>query len=131
VKKLLECILFVLLGTQLSAQEVHESAVKTYEPIFSCQLSPIRFVFYYNDYDSKRPDLLIFQDGKSTVSISAEVEVNGSGVCKYWTYTFDYKGFVQISSLGCFGEVEPPKTAVGTISFDKSDVYSRQFWCHR
>ena len=112
------------------AEDAPQNAVKTDGPLFTCQLSPIRFEFYVSD-EANRSNLLIFRDGKVTLSSTSELDVQGSGVCRHSVWSFDYEGFVQITELACYGEVEPPETAVGYISFDESDPYKRWFWCDK
>ena len=62
--------------------------------------------------------------------MNAEVSIEGSGICRHRVWRFDYQGFTQVTELACYGEVDPPETATGYISFDRDAPYTEWFWCH-
>ena len=91
---------------------------------YTCSLTPLTFNFYQQsdlftyDIEVKRGDFV-------DLTTSAEVNIQGSGPCRHRIWSFDYHGPITIRELGCYGEIYPPKNAVGEISFDREVDYKR------
>ena len=54
----------------------------------------------------------------------------GSGVCRYPIWKFNYGGETTLSGLGCYGETEPPENANGELSMEGSNGLRRSYYCY-
>ena len=60
---------------------------------------------------------------------TAHLDVQGSGSCRYRMWTFEYYGApITVKELGCYGEVHPPKDAIGEVEF--SNNYAHSVYCY-
>ena len=64
------------------------------------------------------------------ISLDVERDYEGSGVCRYAIWRFNYRGKMSIKTHGCYGEVEVPEESVGQIIIDEPDDYSKSFFCY-
>ena len=48
-------------------------------------------------------------DEYKTSYAQASWETEGSGVCRYDIWTFDFDGKISVKTPGCYGEILPPK----------------------
>ena len=96
---------------------------------YTCSLPPLKFNFYIQS-DDYTYDIEVVRGDLVDLSTQAEVELYGSGVCRHRVWNFDYNGPISIRELGCYGEIEPPKDAVGEISFDSEAGYRRMVFCY-
>ena len=106
-----------------------ECAVGRLTNLFECNLPPYNFdVLRKGDQDDK--DWVVIKQGKySQEHAQATFMTDGSGVCRKAIWSFDNKGPMSISTLGCYGEVVPPESAVGEIIIDRG-TFKSGFYCY-
>jgi len=97
--------------------------------LFECNLPPYNFdVLRKGDQDDK--DWVVIKQGTySHEYAKATFMTDGSGVCRKAIWSFDHKGPMSISTLGCYGEVIPPENAVGEITLVK-EKHGLRFFCY-
>ena len=106
-----------------------EEMLENNDPLHSCALQPLSFHLYQNN-DDQIYFAKIMRDDFVDVITSVELEVKGSGPCRHRIWSFDYHGPITIRELGCYGEIQPPKDAMGEISFDTEVDYKRGVFCY-
>lgn len=119
--KLRITILIALLSTSaLASGSTH--------PFFSCSLPPFEFTVIEGINWVDRVEI---REGTTRfTSLEVERDYDGSGVCRYAIWRFNYRGNMSIKTHGCYGEVEVPKNSVGQIIIDEPDDYSKWFFCY-
>jgi hypothetical protein len=97
--------------------------------LFSCSLPPYDFnVLRKGDQDDK--DWVAIRRGTYFEEYAqATFMSDGSGVCRYATWTFNHNGPMSISTLGCYGEGIPPEEVIGKVSLNSSD-HRKEFYCY-
>lgn len=103
--------------------------VENQDPVLSCSLLPLSF-YFYEDNDEQIHYVKIIRGEFVDLITSARFDVEGSGPCRHRIWSFDYNGPITIRELGCYGEIHPPKDAVGEISFDSKVDYKRSVFCY-
>jgi len=97
-------------------------------PFFSCSLPPFEFTVIEG---TNWVDRIEIREGTTRfTSLEVERDYDGSGVCRYAIWRFNYKGKMSIKTHGCYGEVEVPEASVGQIIIDEPDDYSKSFFCY-
>ena len=97
-------------------------------PFFSCSLPPFEFTVIEGTNWIDRVEI---REGTTRfISLNVERDYEGSGVCRYAIWRFDYRGKMSIKTHGCYGEVEVPENSVGQIIIDEPDDYSKSFFCY-
>ena len=121
ILKLRIAILLTLLSTSaLASGKTH--------PLFSCSLPPFEFTVIEGKNWVDRIE--IRQGTTKFTSIDVERDYDGSGVCMYAIWRFNYRGKMSIKTHGCYGEVQVPENSVGQIIIDEPDDYSKSFFCY-
>ena len=101
------------------------------EPIFECSLPPEKYSVYRLGEDYEDGSAIFIEMNSYTSVVKADVwEAEGTGVCRFQYWVFEYKGQMRLSGLGCYGETVPPKNAKGEISMHGRGEYSRSYYCY-
>ena len=101
------------------------------EPIFECSLPPEKYSVYRLGEDYEDGSAVFIEMNNYTTLVKVDVwEAEGSGVCRFQYWVFDYKGHMRLSDLGCYGENFPPKNAKGEIIINGTGEYSRSYYCY-
>lgn len=80
--------------------------------------------------DTKKPRIAVSEGTTRFTSLEVERDYDGSGVCGYAIWRFNYKSKMSIKTHGCYGEVEVPEASVGQIIIDEPDDYNKSFFCY-
>ena len=101
------------------------------EPIFECRLPPEKYSVYRLGEDYEDGSAIFTEMNNYTSVAKADVwAAEGSGVCHFQYWVFDYKGTTRLSDLGCFGENFPPENAKGEIIINGPGEYTRSYYCY-
>ena len=101
------------------------------EPIFECSLPPEKYSVYRLGEDYEDGSARFIEMNNYTSVVKADVwEAEGTGVCRFQYWVFDYKGTTRLSDLGCYGETFPPENAKGEIIINGPGEYSRSYYCY-
>ena len=101
------------------------------EPIFECSLPPEKYSVYRLSENYQDGSVIFIEMNNYTTLVKADVwEVEGTGVCRFQYWVFDYKGTTRLSDLGCYGENFPPENAKGEIIINGLGEYSRSYYCY-
>ena len=101
------------------------------EPIFKCSLPPEKYSVYRLGEGYEDGSAVFIEMNNYTTLVKADVwEVEGTGVCRFQYWVFDYKGTNRLSDLGCYGETFPPENAKGEIIINGPGEYSRSYYCY-
>ena len=101
------------------------------EPIFECSLPPEKYSVYRLGEDYEDGSAVFIEMNNYTTLVKVDVwEAEGSGVCRFQYWVFDYKGQMRLSGLGCYGETVPPKNAKGEIIINGTGDCSRSYYCY-
>ena len=101
------------------------------ELVFSCSVPPLKIEIYKPEGNDPA-DIAAISIGEdySESYATALWEVEGTGVCRYNIWTFDYKGKMSIKDQGCYGEILPPDNSVGELIIHEPDDHSQWFFCY-
>jgi len=101
------------------------------EPIFECSLPPEKYSVYRLGEDYEDGSAIFIEMNNYTSVVKADVwEAEGTGVCRFQYWVFDYKGQMRLSGLGCYGETVPPENAKGEIIINGTGEYSSSYYCY-
>ena len=101
------------------------------EPIFECSLPPEKYSVYRLGEDYEDGSAIFIEMNNYTSVVKADVwEAEGTGVCRFQYWVFDYKGQMSLSGLGCYGETVPPENAKGEIIINGTGEYSSSYYCY-
>ena len=101
------------------------------QPIFECILPPEKYsVFMLSENYYEDAAVLIEQYNKRTVVRAHYWVSQGSGVCRFHIWKFNYEGETTLSNLGCYGETSPPENANGTLSLEGPSGLRRSYYCY-
>ena len=101
------------------------------EPIFKCGLPPEKYSVYRLGEDYEDGSAIFIEMNNYTTLVKADIwDTEGTGVCRFQYWVFDYKGKTRLSDLGCYGETFPPKNAKGEIIINGPEDYSRTCYCY-
>ena len=101
------------------------------EPIFECSLPPEKYSVYRLGEDYEDGSAIFIEMNNYTSGVKADVwEAEGSGICRFQYWVFDYKGKTRLSDLGCYGENFPPENAKGEIIINGPGEYSGSYYCY-
>ena len=99
------------------------------EPTFTCSLPPYQFIVTEQGKDWI--DQIEIRHGTTRVThLNVLRDYEGSGVCRYAIWRFNYGGKMHIKTQGCYGEVDVPEASVGEIVIDEPRDYSKSFFCY-
>ena len=101
------------------------------ELVFSCSVPPLKIEIYKPEgNDPADIAAILIGEDYSESYLPALWEVEGTGVCRYNIWTFDYKGKMSVKDQGCYGEILPPDNSVGELIIHEPDDYSQWFFCY-
>ena len=101
------------------------------EPIFECSLPPEKYSVYRLGEDYEDGSAVFIEMNNYTTLVKADVwDTEGTGVCRFQYWVFDYKGQMRLSGLGCYGETVPPENAKGEIIINGTGEYSSSYYCY-
>jgi len=101
------------------------------ELVFSCSVPPLKIEIYKPEgNDPEDIAAILIGEDYSESYLPALWEVEGTGVCRYNIWTFDYKGKMSVKDQGCYGEILPPDNSVGELIIHEPDDYSQWFFCY-
>ena len=101
------------------------------ELVFSCSVPPLKIEIYKPEGNDPADIVaILIGEDYSASYLPALREVEGTGVCRYNIWTFDYKGKMSVKDQGCYGEILPPDNSVGELIIHEPDDYSQWFFCY-
>jgi hypothetical protein len=106
---------------------ISATAGVTRELSYSCSLPPLAFKFYKMG-DGNLYDMEVIRGTAVDLFSAVEADLQGSGVCRHRVWSFDYDGPITVQELGCYGEIQPPKDAVGEVVF--GDSFKHSLFCY-
>ena len=114
-----------------SFAESNKDKLDNAELIFSCSVPPLK-IEIYKPQGNETADIAAISLGEdySDSYAPAVWEVEGTGVCRYNIWTFDYKGKMSVKDQGCYGEILPPDSSVGELYIYGPDDRSQWFFCY-
>ena len=130
-KLLFSFISAVVITSATSFAENYMDKLDSAELLFSCTVPPLK-IKIYNPEDDNSADIaaILLGEDYSESYAPAVWEVEGTGVCRYNIWTFDYKGKMSVKDQGCYGEILPPDHSVGELIIHGSDDHSQWFFCY-
>ena len=121
----------VTLFTTLWSQYALANSLDNAELLFSCSVPPLKIEIYKPEgNDPADIAAILIGEDYSESYLPALWEVEGTGVCRYNIWTFDYKGKMSVKDQGCYGEILPPDNSVGELIIHEPDDYSQWFFCY-
>ena len=114
-----------------SYAESYKDNLDNAELLFSCSVPPLKIEIFRPD-GNESSDIAAISVGEdySESYAPAVLEVEGTGVCRYNIWTFDYKGKMSVKDQGCYGEILPPDNSVGELYIYGPDDRSHWFFCY-
>lgn len=95
---------------------------------FACSLPPFNFTVIEG---KDRTDQIEISEGTTSfTSLDVERDYEGSGVCRYAIWRFEYNGKMSIKTHGCYGEVDVPEGSLGQVIIDEPEEQSKSFFCY-
>ena len=112
--------------------ESYKDKLDNAELVFICSVPPLKIEIFRPD-GNELSDIAAISVGEdySEGYAPAVSEVEGTGVCRYNIWTFDYKGKMSVKNQGCYGEILPPDNSVGELIIHEPDDYSQMFFCYQ
>tara|TARA_Y100001933_G_C18883913_1_gene515266 strand:+ start:66 stop:476 length:411 start_codon:yes stop_codon:yes gene_type:complete len=118
-----------LFGTILLPQEI-EGRLENANSVFKCSTLPLEIEIFQYGEEAETAIAVIKKGGDVKKITYASWDREGSGVCRYSIWSFDYQGKMSIKGQGCYGEILPPKNSVGEIILHEPEENSRWFFCY-
>ena len=114
-----------------SFAESYKDKLDNAELLFRCSVPPLK-IEIYKLQGNETADIAAISLGEDYLDSYAPAvwEVEGTGVCRYNIWTFDYKGKMSVKDQGCYGEVLPPDNSVGELNIHEPNDYSQWFFCY-
>ena len=114
-----------------SFPESYKDKLDNAELIFSCSVPPLK-IEIYKPQGNETADIaaILLGEDYSESYKPAILEVEGTGVCRYNIWTFDYRGKMSVKDQGCYGEILPPDNSVGELFIHGPDDHSQWFFCY-
>ena len=101
------------------------------EPMFECSLPPEKYSVYRLGEDYEDGSAIFIEMNNYTTLVKADVwDTEGTGVCRFQYWVFEYKGRMRLSGLGCYGENFAPENPKGEVSINGAGEYSRSYYCY-
>ena len=121
----------IAMTSATSFAESYKDKLDNAELLFSCSVPPLKIEIYKpKGNDPADIAAILIGEDYSESYLPALWEVEGTGVCRYNIWTFDYKGKMSVKGQGCYGEILPPDNSVGELIIHEPDDYSQWFFCY-
>ncbi len=119
------------LFTTVCSQYALANILDSTKLIFSCSVPPLKIEIYKPEGNNSE-DIAAISLGNDYLDsyIPTFWEVEGTGVCRYNIWTFDYKGRMSVKDQGCYGEILPPDNSVGEVIIHEPDDNNQWFFCY-
>ena len=123
-------LFFVVLCSFSFAQDFEEKLLDS-TSIFSCSVPPL-YVEMFKPKEEQDTAIAVVKigDDYKTSYAQASWETEGSGVCRYDIWTFDFDGKVSVKTPGCYGEIHPPKDWEVKGELLLHEPWHRWFFCN-